>query len=310
MRLVWPQGKHFAFSVFDDTDWSTVENTRPVYDLLRDCGFRTTKSCWVRQPIAGETGKCPGMTTDDPEYLMWLLQLQQEGFEIGLHNVSYASSTRQQTILGFEKFQQIFGHPPYSLACHAGVRESVYGGDYRIGGIRRPVYNCLTLFRNAQVFDGHVKGTPGFWGDLCKQKVKYVRNFTFRELNTLRACPLMPYHDPIRPYVNYWFASTDGHDTRYFINAIREEAQDFLEETGGACIMYTHFARGFYRDGQLNARFVDLIRRLSKKDGWFVPVAQLLDYIGHEQGYHILTEEERRRLEWKWLWDKIHVGRS
>ncbi len=43
----WPEGKQFAFSVFDDTDLATFENVSGVYALLKDCGFRTTKSCWV-----------------------------------------------------------------------------------------------------------------------------------------------------------------------------------------------------------------------------------------------------------------------
>ena len=50
MKVAWPEGKAFAFTVFDDTDACTVENTKPVYDFLRDCGLRTTKSVW---PLAG-----------------------------------------------------------------------------------------------------------------------------------------------------------------------------------------------------------------------------------------------------------------
>ena len=46
----WPDGKAFAFSVFDDTDLSTLENAPAVYRLLRDLGFRTTKSVW---PLRG-----------------------------------------------------------------------------------------------------------------------------------------------------------------------------------------------------------------------------------------------------------------
>ncbi len=49
-RISWPEGKTFAFTIFDDTDRSTVENTKPVYDFLKANGLRTTKSVW---PIAG-----------------------------------------------------------------------------------------------------------------------------------------------------------------------------------------------------------------------------------------------------------------
>ena len=91
-RIEWPRGR-FAFTVFDDTDLSTIENTKPVYDFLADLGFRTTKSCWIREPRASESGNCRGMTAADPAYRAWLLELQAAGFEIGLHNASWATST-------------------------------------------------------------------------------------------------------------------------------------------------------------------------------------------------------------------------
>lgn len=310
MTGYWPGGKRFAFTVFDDTDCSTVENTKPVYDLLAECGFRTTKSCWVRKPADGEQGDNPGLTTEDPAYREWLLHLQRQGTEVGLHNVSYASSTRQQILMGFERFENDFGHSPRTLANHTGVRESIYWGNYRVTGVRRCVYNLLTRRRHTNRFDGHLPSSSGFWGDVCQKRVKYVRNFTFRDINTLKVCPFMPYHDPLRPYVNYWFASCDGHDGDSFVKAISEQAQDRLEEEGGACIMYTHFAVGFCKQGQVNRRFAELMQRLAKKNGWFVPVAELLDHLGQQQGFQVLTPGQRRRLEWSWLWDKIHVGHS
>ena len=39
-----PTGKRFAFSILDDTDDSTLENVEPLYAILRDHGFRTTKT--------------------------------------------------------------------------------------------------------------------------------------------------------------------------------------------------------------------------------------------------------------------------
>ena len=32
----FPDGKDFAFTIFDDTDGSTIENVKPVYDYLYD----------------------------------------------------------------------------------------------------------------------------------------------------------------------------------------------------------------------------------------------------------------------------------
>jgi len=306
----WPDGKKFAFTIFDDTDNSTVENTKPVYDFLAECGFRTTKSCWVREPRPDETGKCAGKTTNDALYLKWLLSLQSQGFEIGLHNVSWASSARDETIEGFRKFEELFGHPCKTFANHTSIRESIYWGNYRMTGVRRLAYNVLTRLRNTNKFNGHIESADGFWGDVCMDKVTYVRNFTFKNINTLKVCPFMPYHDPVRPFVNYWFASTDGHNCPSFMESVLEKNQDFLEEEGGACIMYTHFASNFFSGGKLNPQFKMLMKRLSKKDGWFPPAGVLLDYIAKKRGHHVISKTERSRIEWHWLKEKVKVGHT
>ena len=89
----------------------------------------------------------------------------------------------------------------------------------------------------------------------------------------------MPYHDTKRPLVNYWFASSNGRDIQTFNRCLSEENQDRLEEEGGVCIMYAHFAFGFCEDGRVDPRFAALMRRLAKKNGWFVPVHQVLDHL-------------------------------
>src|SRR5207253_3046315 len=101
----------------------------------------------------------------------------------------------------------------------------------------------------------------------------------YGNINTLAACPIMPYYDPLRPYVNQWFAASEGPAVGSFVDTIAEPNQDRLEAEGGACIMYTHLSYGFYKDGQLDSRFKALMDRLSRKRGWFVPAATLLDYL-------------------------------
>ena len=65
-RVRWPEGKDFAFTVFDDTDHSTLENAHPVYDLLGDLGFATTKSVWTFPPAQGvPPGRIGGSTCED-----------------------------------------------------------------------------------------------------------------------------------------------------------------------------------------------------------------------------------------------------
>src|SRR6202040_3687090 len=42
----FPGGKRFALTIIDDTDVATVENLKPIYDLLYESGMRTTKTVW------------------------------------------------------------------------------------------------------------------------------------------------------------------------------------------------------------------------------------------------------------------------
>jgi len=301
-KVSWPDGKDFAFTVFDDTDLATLDNVRDVYAFFTDCGFRTTKSVW---PICGnETPKVGGTTCEDDKYLQWVLRLKEQGFEISLHNVTYHTSHRDETNRGIEKFYELFGHYPYSMANHTGCGESIYWGNYRLTGFNEAIYN---LFRNVNKgrFQGHIESSPLFWGDLCQKKIKYVRNFVFGDINTLKMCPFFPYHDQRRPYVNYWFASSEGAKVNSFVSTLAEKNQDRLAAEGGACIMYTHLACGFYENGRLHPRFKSLIERISKMNGWFVPVQTLLDYLLEVRGHHDITDRQRRTLERKWLMYKI-----
>ena len=305
-RVIWPDGKAFAFSIFDDTDLTTLRNGPPVHDLLAECGLRTTKSVWPLRG-AGEPA-IGGATCEDPEFLAWVRGLQEQGFEIALHNVTYETSPREQTLRGLNRFRELFGHDPVTHANHATCRENIYWGSSRCTGPYRLAYNVMNRFRTHDVFEGHVEASPLFWGDLCRERVTYVRNFVHSDVDTLGFCPQMPYHDPRRPYVNYWFAATEGPNVDTFVEALSDERQDELEASGGACIMYTHFGSGFAPDGRVDPRFERVMRRLAKRNGWFVPVRTLLDHLRERNGHHVITDAERARLERRWLVHKLRVG--
>jgi hypothetical protein len=302
----WPKGKDFAFTVFDDTDFSTLANVKPVYDLLAEQGILVTKSVWPLRHGSGPP--CDGLDCEDPDYLRWLLDLQSRGFEIGLHTVSARGARRERTIEGIERFRSLFGGEPITYSSHVDSPEGIYFGPDRLSGARKALYRFYAQRRHGVSYRGHVEGDELFWGDVCRSEVKYVRNFVFPDINTLKACPEMPYHDPDRSYVNYWYASSEGHNAESFIATISAANQDRLAAEGGACIMYTHFAYGFVRDGALHPEFERLIRRLARMNGWFVPVRTLLDYLLEVKGSHRLSPAERRRLEWRWMLHKARVG--
>jgi hypothetical protein len=305
-RVKWPDGKKFAFTIFDDPDSQTLEGGREVYSLLRDLGFRTTKGVW---PVRGPREPSDhGGTCGEPDYRAWSQALQQEGFEIGFHNATLHTSTREETIAGLDRFREYFGCYPSAMAHHYFCEENIYWGDARVSGLHRFAYNALTRWKNHNRFHGHVKGHPYFWGDVCKQRIKYVRNFAFGNINTLAMCPQMPYHDPDRPYVNHWYACSEGSRVETFVDRITEAHQDRLEEEGGAAIMYTHFGHGYWDGKSLNRRFRELMTRLSKRNGWFIPVTPLLDFLLARSPNRSLSASERSALERRWLMHKVRFG--
>ncbi|MGD0014476.1 MAG: hypothetical protein ABSD56_08645 [Bryobacteraceae bacterium] len=306
LPIPWPEGKQFAFTIFDDPDGQTLAAGQAVYSLLADLGFRTTKGVW---PIRGDgTPSDRGETCATPAYREWVRGLQARGFEIGLHNATFHTSNREQTLRGLEQFRRDFGRDPKTLTQHFFCDENLYWGDRRVTGLNRLLYNLLTCGRNRGKFSGDIEGHSNFWGDLCQERIKYVRNFVFADIDTLRACPFMPYHDPARPYVNYWFASSEGAMPHSFVDRLSEASQRRLEEQGGACIMYTHFSHRYCPNGRLHPEFRRVMERLSRRPGWFVPVATLLDFLLSLKADATLAPAPRGRLERRWLLHKARFG--
>ena len=302
-KISWPNNKKFAFTVFDDTDGANLKDNQLIYQYLDELGFKTTKSVWVAQGNNGSKEK--GITCEDNEYLNWLLDLKKKGFEIGYHNTTFHSSQREEIKKGLHKFKTLFNHYPITMANHYANQENIYWGPNRLTGFQRIIYNILTRFKWKNYFQGHDEMSSYFWGDLCKKHVTYVRNFVFSDINTLKCCPYMPYKDTTKPYVNYWFASTDGDNLKKFNRCLSNENQDRLEEEGGACIMYTHFAAGFCQNGKLSEQFKKQMKRLSEKNGWFVPVSTLLEYLRKENKKLVISSKQRITLERKWLINKF-----
>jgi hypothetical protein len=303
----WPEGKQFAFTIFDDPDAQAIEDGKRVYGLLGDLRLLTTRGVWPGAPV--RTPNSAGATCEEPDYVRHTQALQAAGFEVGYHNHTKHSSMRPEIVAGLDAFRQYFGHDPSAMANHYNA-DAIYWGPARLTPPIRGMYVAATAGRTASRHFGHVPGHESFWGDVCRERVRYCRNFVYSDINTLAACPWMPYFDASKPFVNAWYASTEGSNAPRFLNALKESNQDRLEAEGGACMMYAHFGHGFVENGRLLPRFVELMERLSRKNGWFVPVSTLLEYLRSRQGVTQLTDGDRRRLELRWLREKLLRGTS
>jgi hypothetical protein len=307
VSIPWPAGKTFAFSIFDDPDGQSLADARTVDSFLQDCGLKITKGVWPLGPLRPPNSR--GETCANPEYLAHLEALQRGGWEIGFHNTGPHSSTRSETVRGLDAFKSYFGHDPSAMANHYNG-DAIYWGPARLDQPLRTIYSAATLGRTSGKHFGHVTGHDFFWGDICQSRIRYCRNFVWSNINTLASCPWMPYHDPNRPYVNAWYCSSEGSNVSRFCRTIAESSQDRLEAEGGACIMYVHFGHGFVEGGHVQTLFRQLITRLSRMNGWFVPVSTLLDHLRERQGVVTLTNTQRARLERRWLWEKFFRGTS
>jgi|TARA_B110000438_G_scaffold243627_1_gene243731 hypothetical protein len=305
-KIIWPDNKKFAFTIFDDTDRSNLKDSKIIYQYLEELGFKTTRSVWMLK--SNDNSEEKGVTCEDNFYLDWLLEIKNKGYEIGYHNATSNSSKRQNTKEALDRFVKIFGEMPTVMANHSENKENIYWGPDRLSDSRKIIYNILTFFKKNKYYEGHKKFSSYFWGDYCKEYISYVRNFVFADINTLKCCPYMPYEDLKKPYVNRWFASSEGNNVKMFNKCISDENQDRLEIEGGACIMYTHFADGFCKNGRLSEEFKKQMKRLSNKNGWFVPVSVLLEFLKKENKKHIISFKQRSELEWKWLFDKLVMG--
>jgi len=311
-HLPFPGGARFAFTIIDDTDVATTENVTPIYRLLESLGMRTTKTVWPVRCEEGSRNFSLSETMDDPHYCDFLRDLHARGFEMAFHGATMESSTRDRTIRALERFRQVFGAPPRVHANHAHNRENLYWGAARLDDPLLRLLCRVALRQPPDRFQGHCPGSPYWWGDLCLEQVEYVRNLTFSDINLLRINPSLPYQDPARSYVRWWFSASDAEDVDEFNELIRPDQQERLEVEGGVCIVATHLGKGYCHDGRPHPETRRLLEQLTRRPGWFPPVGELLDWLRARRTSTGLPGDEWRRMQWRWardLWARHRAAR-
>jgi hypothetical protein len=305
--MQFPDQRRFAFTILDDTDDSTLENVAPVYERLREYGFRTTKTVWPVDCPEGSRHYFAADTLQRPEYREFVRALASQGFEIALHGATMESSERHRMLRALEVLESELGIRPRIHVNHGENRENLYWGPKRFHspGLRR-----LLSRLHGQKADYYVGDDPGsayFWGDIASDRIDYVRNFTFRSLDLCEIDPATPYQLAATPLVERWFSTADAPDVEHFCLRVTPEAIDRLEEHGGACIVSTHLGKYFWRNGRIDPRFDAILRHIAAKPGWFVPVSSLLDHLREHapRARGSLGRVALARLELRFLFDQL-----
>src|SRR5215510_7336686 len=162
-----PFGKTFAITFVDDTDFSTRENTEPVYALLHQHGFWGTKTVWplrakrnsaFRRDLERNVPQVGmGATLEDRDYLEFIQRLRQAGFEIALHGIAAGNSTREEIIAGLAYFHQVLEDVPRINAFHQTNLENVYCGADKLDTV---LFRTIERLTDRSEYEGHREGTP------------------------------------------------------------------------------------------------------------------------------------------------------
>jgi hypothetical protein len=232
----------------------------------------------------------------DAEYGHFARQLQARGFELTWHGATMESSTRDRTQRGLEAFKDYFGHYPTLHCNHGQNRENIYWGRTRYRNPLARLAHRLVRSGTAPDFSGEVEGSPYFWGDLCRQHFRFVRGFTWYDVNTLARDPELVYRLSSTPYVDCWFSTSDAADVQQFNRLVTPERVDRLRAERGVCILSTHLGKGFVRDGRVDPQVENTLRYIATLPGWFVPVSDILE---HFRAASPRLERPRRVHAWR-----------
>jgi hypothetical protein len=299
-RQAIPHDRDFIFTIFDDTDVATLEYIRPIYDFLLDAGLRTTKSVWPL-PCDEPSDYAGSHTLADEPYAVYLRGLQAQGVEMAFHGATMCSSRRQDTAAALWRFREVFGRYPRCYAPHSRNRENLYWGRDRLTiPFLRKIYDLLSD-EPRDHYQGHLTDSPYFWGDWARRNLDYIRNFTCQATDMRRVFPRLCYSTARQSWVRAWFVSADADNVNAFNHLLRPENQERLQRDQGICIISTHFGKGFLVDGELHPTTRALLERLSRRNGWFAPVSDVLDFITGGETPPPAPFISRLRMELAWL---------
>jgi hypothetical protein len=103
-KTIVPDGMDFAFSIHSHADRAYPQYFQAMADLSREYGLSGTYDAWLH-------GSEISYGMDDANYTAALHELQDSGWDIGLHAISPTNENRSNVIAGIENFTAEFGTP-------------------------------------------------------------------------------------------------------------------------------------------------------------------------------------------------------
>ncbi len=300
-ELRWPPHPYRAgFTITDDTDAADLASVRAVYDVLAAHGVRVTKTVWAFPPLepCGIPALPPsiqrGITLEDPGYLSYCMDLAAKGFEITLHGATAGNNRRATIERAFALLDRHFPHA-HTYICHAKNADNPYWQEKVVA--RGPLRWLVKVYARGHRCSGEDPASAYFWGDLCRERVRYIRLYRTRDPNTLAANPSMPYFEREKPYVRSWFAATK----RSFaaVTVTEDGVLASLERDWGLCVLYQYLYRwaepgtGHAGDPRVRPEFVRGVERLAAHPRvWCDTATRLLDRVRLLHGV-VLAARER-----------------
>jgi hypothetical protein len=303
--MEFPGGATAALTILDDADHGTRAGLEPIYDLLHENGLYTTRSTFVLPQRQG--ARASDLT--DQTYRDWLLKIQRQGFEICIHNVGNGVFVRPEIESGLHLFQEVIGRPPIVHCNHSSNPDNLYWSPKE--RFSWPISWAYSLFGKdkRRHYWGAVEDSPFYWADLLQGRIKYVRNLVFNAPNTLKMDPYMPYWDPRKPLVPFWFSSTDMRDPIRLGEVLTERNLDQLCAENGACIGYTHFGHPGFLDseGKVSADLRRVVNAIRARNIWVAPVSTVLEHLLQKRRYNDceLGRARALRLSIRWAIDRF-----
>lgn len=290
-----PYSYKFAFTITDDPDNGWFEQKKVVFDFLDSLDLKISIGVWMYKNFTGSADDDPfdqGIALDNNEYLEYIKTKKENGHTLFLHTITGGNDNSNVIRKGFEDYNKIFGEYPNHWINHFSNYDNIYWGEKRINWpLLRLVYK---LFKKKK-FYGDNENSQYYWGDLCKKHITFVRSFGTNNINTQKANPSMPYHDPNKESVKYWYGCSDGYDCNKFNDILSEENVNQLINENGICILYTHFASAFVdTNNKLNPVSKQRLRYISQQEGgWFVPPETILNRLINLRKIEIVKKKDR-----------------